>query len=107
MLVGCALNPPQQSAELAQPLAAPVVVDAAPVRCSPADTTEFKKTTPRPAPDVVTPAGDQALSKEATRAWIDRLEGSERSKNAAGLRTARDLESCRGKVNSLPAVASK
>lgn len=104
-MLGACAKEPHQSAEAIVP-AAPVVVDTAPIRCAEPDITEFRKTTPRPEPDIT--AGElPALSKEATRKWIDTLEGAERTKNAAGLRIARDLQSCRGQVNSRPAVASK
>lgn len=89
MILGCAAcakEPPVEKVVLS-----PVVVDSAPVRCVDVDAREFLKRTSRPTPP---------LDKDATRAWIDKLEASEDRKNAAGQRLLKDYAACKGKIET-------
>lgn len=75
-------------------LDAPAVVSLAPVRCPEPDRrakVEFARTTPRPG---------GAVDKDGVRAWIDKLEISERRKNAHGRQLIAELERCRGDTTS-------
>lgn len=82
----------------------PVITDVAAARCPDGDATEFNRTTKRPEPDIQVD-GVPALSKGATREWIDKLKKSEDVKNAAGQRLKKDLDTCRGANGN--AVASQ
>ena len=88
---------------------APLVIDFTSVSCPEASTAtraEFRRTTPRPAPDTTDADGNAAVSKRATQQWIDTLEVSERRKNAAGQALASEHDRCRGASPQQTALAS-
>lgn len=78
---------------------APLVLDLSSVACPEIDSkprAEFRRTTPRPAPDTTDEGGKPAVSKRATQGWIDALEISERRKNNAGASVVAEHDRCRG-----------
>jgi hypothetical protein len=92
LAAGCAKDPLPEKLVMV-----PVVVETTPIRCVDVTTVEFTKTTPRPKPP---------LDKDATRAWIDKLETSEYRKNAAGQSLAKDYAACKGQSPAAKAKAT-
>lgn len=82
MILGCSKS------ELASVNPA-LTIDLAPYRCPPLDpraAAEFRRTTSAP---------DGGVTKRGSQEWLDRMEESEKRKNAIGRRVVREYESCR------------